>query len=99
MPNEFSNASYQLAAAQREANGDKKPSGKPDDGNRSKIVIEPMPEAPAKGRPAQVPWKLGRPGVNDENSYDRNTITPEQMNELVQKNKTSGNAKSGMTEI
>jgi hypothetical protein len=45
-----------------------------DDGNRSRIVIEPA--QPEVKRPVQPNWP---PKVTDENSYDRNTFTPEQM--------------------
>ena len=45
--------------------------------NRSRIVIEPAPEAkqsnPNGDRPAQQHWP---PRVTDPNSYDRNVIDP-----------------------
>jgi hypothetical protein len=70
MGNEYSNASYKLAADKRK-----------DDGNRSRIVIEPAESEDKPVRPAQPTWKHNLPDVNDENSYDKNTITPEQMKE------------------
>lgn len=71
MPNDYKQA--------RQAR--KQQTGK-DDGNRSKIVIEPA--EPEIKRPAQPNWP---PKVTDENSYDRNTFTPEQM---IQKNPNLG---------
>jgi hypothetical protein len=66
MGNEYSQVSYKHAHKPK------------DDGNRSRIVIESA-EPESKPRPAQPDWKNGKPDVNDENSYDKNTITPEQM--------------------
>lgn len=43
--------------------------------NESKIVIEPQDQAEMK---AEKPV-----GVNDENDYDRNTYTPEQMQKKI----------------
>ena len=65
MPN-----SYKFARQAR-----KQQAGK-DDGNRSRIVIEPAQPEPTVNRPVQPNWP---PKVTDENSYDRNTFTPEQM--------------------
>lgn len=56
-----------------------------DDGNRSRIVIEPA-ESEIK-RPPQSHWP---PSVTDENTYDRNTYTPEQM---IQKTPSLGGQK------
>jgi hypothetical protein len=65
VPNEYSNAPYKLAANKRK-----------DDGNRSRIVIEPAPETKPNSddaRPKQPNWP---PKVTDPTSYDKNAINP-----------------------
>ncbi len=70
MPNETKNAPYTLAHRARVASGAAK--------NESRIVVEGLDE-PARAEETAKPKQSWPVKVNDENTYDRNTYTPDQM--------------------